>query len=602
MPRRPTPNPLRDLAPEPAPAPENGRRDFVRKLALGAGAVATLPLAACGGGGSGGLPVGFLPPAPAPAPAPDPVAVRFDHGVASGDPLADRVILWTRVSPPEGHADAVAVAWELARDEAFADIVARGEASATAEGHYTVKVDAAGLAPATGYHYRFSANGVASPLGRTRTLPTGSVSQVRMAVFSCANYPAGFFNAYAHAAQRGDLDVTVHLGDYIYEYEQDGYASANAAALGRLSLPETELLSLADYRQRHAQYRSDPDLQALHAAAPMIAVWDDHEISNDTWTEGAQNHQPATEGLFAARKAAALQAYHEWLPTRVEQPDRIYRSFAFGDLMALHMLDTRVVGRDQQLDYARYFQPGGFDATTFTADMANPARQLLGGTQTQWLQQQMAGSQATWQVLGQQVLMGRMSIPAPILADALNPGSGVSASQYAALAARGQTAPGSLTPTEQAILAQPAIPYNLDAWDGYAVARETVLGMSRAMGKNLVVLAGDTHNAWASELQDITGHPVGVEFATSSVSSPGFEVYLPNEAPETLASNFQQLIPTLKYCDTSRRGYMVVTATAAECRAEWVYVDTIGSRTYTASTDATLRVLPGAANVGRLVA
>jgi alkaline phosphatase D len=321
-------------------------------------------------------------------------------------------MLWTRITPPAGHQADIPVQWELASDAAFASIVARGESSATAARDFTVKVDAAGLKPATVYHFRFRAHGVTSAAARTRTLPTGSVAQVRLAVFSCANYPAGYFNVYADAARRSDLDATVHLGDYIYEYARGGYASAQAEAMGRLVNPAGEILSLADYRERHAQYKSDADLQALHAAAPMIAIWDDHEFANDTWSAGAENHQPG-EGDFAMRKAAAMQAYHEWMPTRTASAELIYRSFDFGDLVSLHMLDTRVIGRDKQLDYADFMTSAGIDSAGFTTAMANPSRQLLGQTQTQWLQQQMAASRATWQVLGQQVLMGRMNIPAP---------------------------------------------------------------------------------------------------------------------------------------------------------------------------------------------
>ena len=575
---RPTPHPIRDAAPT-----DESRRSFVRQLALGATALGTLPLAACGGSDS----------------EPD---VKFLHGVASGDPLSDRVILWTRVTPPTGHTADIPVQWEVATDAAFGTIVAKGQANATAAKDFTVKVDATGLQPATAYHYRFSAYAARSAAARTRTLPTGSVAQVKLAVFSCANYPAGYFNAYADAARRNDLDATVHLGDYLYEYPRGGYASANAEQLGRLSQPATEILTLTDYRTRHAQYKSDPDLQALHAAAPMIAVWDDHEIANDTWANGAENHQSATEGSFAARKAAALQAYHEWMPTRNAQPDLIYRSFNFGNLVALHMLDTRVIAREEPADYTRFLTATGLDSAAFTAVVGSPTRQLMGSTQTQWLQQQMAASSATWQVLGQQVLMGRMNIPAPILIETIQPGAGVTVSQYAALVAKAQTAPATLTAAEKAILAQPSIPYNLDAWDGYQAARETVLGMARSLNKNLVVLAGDTHNAWANELADMAGNAVGVEFATSSVSSPGFEEYLPKENPAMLAGALQQLISPLKYCDTSRRGYMVVTATATECRADFVYVSTITSRSYTASTDKSLKVLAGASGRGRIVA
>lgn len=562
-------NPLAEAAPA-----QPGRRRFVRQVALGAAALGGLALAGCGG-------------------SDDDPEVTFAHGVASGDPLADRVILWTRVSTEA--ADEIVLRWEVASDAGFASIVASGEARTSAARDHTVKVDATGLVAGRSYWYRFNAYGRLSPVGRTRTLPAVGAQQVRLAVFSCSNYPAGYFNVYAEAAKRNDLDATVHLGDYIYEYARDGYASENAAALGRLSEPATEIVQLADYRRRHAQYRSDADLQALHAAAPMIAVWDDHEITNDTWLNGAENHQPG-EGDFAARKAAAIQAYHEWMPIRTgADAGQIYRSFDFGGLLALHMLDTRVVGRDEQLSYAPFLTQTGIDAAGFASAVGNPARQLLGSAQAAWLQQQMAASTATWQVLGQQVLMGRMEVPAPLLLGLLGLG-GLSLAEYSALVAKAQTAPQTLTPQELAVLQAPAIPYNLDAWDGYPAAREAVLEMARSQNKNLVVLAGDTHNAWASDLLDAQGRQVGVEFATSSVTSPGFEDYLPDEDPAVLAGALTQLVGPLQYCDTARRGYVLLTATATECRADWTYVDTITSRSFQAVTDKTLRVLPGAAN------
>lgn len=520
--------------------------------------------------------------------------VQFTHGVASGDPLSDRVILWTRVRglDPQDTAE-VRVQWEVADDASFAQVVARGDATATAATDFTVKVDAAGLQPGRRYHYRFRAQGFLSPVGRCKTLPTGSVSEARLAVFSCANHPAGYFHAYAEAAKRSDLDAVIHLGDYLYEYGASGYATGNAARLGRVPQPATEILSLAEYRQRYAQYRSDPDLQALHAAHPMIAVWDDHEITNDAWRNGAENHQP-NEGDYAARKAIALQVWHEWMPVRTGSArDQIWRRFDWGNLLSLNMLDTRIAGRDLQLDYANFLGTGGFNAAAFTAALSDPNRQLLGSAQMAWLQQQLAASNATWQLLGQQVLMGRMNIPAPILFEANQPGSGVSVSAYAALVQKAQTNPAALTAAERAVLAQPAIPYNLDAWDGYAVARETLLGTAASLNKNLVVLAGDTHNAWASDLRLLNGTPVGVEFATASVSSPGFEEYLPSENPAFLAAALTQLIDPLQYCDTARRGFLQLTVTPAACRADWVYVSSILERSYTASVGGSMQVLVG---------
>lgn len=536
----------------------------------------------------------------------------FLHGVASGDPLAHRVILWTRVCADAAmeetwarleaeaagslrarqlwhEARNVPVTWEVARDAHFERIVARGISVARGEHDYTVKVDVTGLQPATRYFYRFACAGAVSPVGRTRTLPRGRVEQVRLAVVSCSNYPAGFFNVYARIAERDGLDAVLHLGDYLYEYDADGYASENAAALGRVVEPAGELLTLAEYRLRHAQYRTDPDAQAMHAALPMIAVWDDHEVANDAWTGGAENHDAATEGAWAARRAAALRAYHEWMPTRLPdpaRPERIFRSFEFGDLVALHMLDTRVIGRDEQLVLTDFFGPSGFDAAAFAAAVGDPARQLLGAEQAAWLQTQLARSTALWQVLGQQVLMGRMNVPLPLL-------TGTPVSVYAAAAAKAQ-AGLPLTPQEQALLAQPSLPYNLDAWDGYAAAREAVFGAARQFDRNLVVLAGDTHNAWASDLADAAGRAVGVEFASPSVSSPGFEAVFPAENPQVFAAALQQLIGPLVYADTSQRGWLEVTATRGEVQAQWWYVDTVATRGGTASLGRSLRTLPGA--------
>jgi alkaline phosphatase D len=545
------------------------RRDFMRSL--GAGALASLSMVRS---------ANALVAGPG----------LFQHGVASGDPLADRVIIWTRVTP--AHPGSVPVFWEVALDTAFRRVIRRGRVITNAARDYTVKVDVLGLPANARLYYRFRAPTETSPVGRTRTLPVGHVSQVKLAVFSCANYPAGYFHAYAEAAQLSDVFASVHLGDYLYEYEQGGYASDDAAALGRLADPANELLSLDDYRRRHAQYRTDPDLQALHAAMPMIVVWDDHEISNDTWREGADNHDDATEGAFAQRRAAALQAYHEWLPTRLPnpgKPEQIYRGFQFGDLLSLHMLDTRVIGRDLQLDYANYFGATGFDTARFTADLTNPQRQMLGAAQSGWLSQRLAQSQATWDVLGQQVLMGRMDIPAPLVLGQ------ISFTDYSILVFKAQNGLP-LTAQEQAVLAQPAIPYNLDAWDGYFMARETVLGTARALNKNLVVLSGDTHNAWASDLLDYQGNPVGVEFATPGVSSPGLEEYFPLENPLAVAAGLTQIIGPLKYANTHQRGFMIVTASHDECSAEWRFVDTVKSRNYVNIQGPVLYTFPGAGN------
>lgn len=592
----------------------DSRRHFLQNVAVGTAVATTgISLSGCGGDDATVLPT---------------PTVSFNYGIASGDPLSDRVILWTRATPSTDFTPGID--WEIASDEAFATIVSKGSVSTDASKDYTVKVDASGLKPATNYFYRFKHGSTTSSVGRTRTLPTGSVAQVKLAVMSCANYPAGYFQVYAEAAKRSDLAALVFLGDYIYEYPKDGYASEDAVKLDRVSKPANELLTLADYRTRYAQYRSDADLKTIHAKLPFICIWDDHEVANDAYKDGADNHDASKEGSFIARRTVALQAYYEWLPVRMPDaanPLRIYRSFDFGNLFSLHMLDTRLIGRDLQLDYANFISPtsGAFDSAAFAQAMGNPNRQLLGTAQTQWLQGQLAASTATWQVLGQQILMGKMYLPSPLLTPTpQNPS--VSFTQYSkiatafityqkiteTLAAAGNTKPtpadylnAGMTqeqlaivadPKNQAIIQAPSIPYNLDAWDGYEAPRQTVYGMVKALDKNLIVVSGDTHNAWANDLNDINGNPIGVEFATSSVSSPGLEEYIPGQNPLELAAGVQQLIPTLKYANTYQRGYMVLDITPQAVTAEWTMVSTIKSKTYTVIKDKNLKVLPGKGN------
>ena len=548
------------------------RRDFVIKLAaLSAAGTSGLTLSACGGGDD-------APPA-------------FQYGVASGDPLSDRVILWTHARYPD-RSEAVPLVWEVSTDNAFQQIVSQGQTQASADHDFTVKVDATGLVANREYFYRFRQGRHVSPVGRTRTLPSGSVSEVKLAVFSCANYPAGFFNVYAEAA-RSDAQFAVHLGDYIYEYgaaNADGspaYASANAAALGRVSQPAQELTLLSHYRLRHAQYKSDPDSKALHARMPMIAVWDDHEIANDAYKDGADNHDPQTEGSFADRKQAALQAYHEWMPIRTgSDPAVIYRSFDFGQLLSLHMLDTRLIGRDQQVGFGDLLNPA--TASTAQATLASPTRQLLGSTQLGWLQGQMAQSGATWQVLGQQVLMGNMAFPISVLST-LEGGDVTAAAQAVTDYLTAKATPeGARTETQQALMSQPKLGYNLDAWDGYPAARETVLMTAYQLQKPIITLAGDTHNAWHSDLKlagyvnsALAGTQVGAEFATASVSSPGLEEYLSAIPSVQVKAIFENVVDDLKWMDPSRRGFLKMTFTPTSVIGDWVFVNTISARQYT---------------------
>ena len=509
--------------------------------------------------------------------------VNFDYGVASGDPLSDRVILWTHAKFQD-LSDAVNLTWQVAADLEFSKILVSGAAQANSDTGYTCKVDATGLLPNQTYYYRFKAGLHTSPIGKTKTLPIGAVSDVKLAVMSCSNYPSGFFNVYSEVA-RSDADVAIHLGDYIYEYAATGYASEKAASLGRTSVPANEILTLSDYRLRHAQYKSDADSKQFHASKPLIAVWDDHEFANDAYKDGAENHTPATEGSFAARKAAALQAYHEWMPIRTgADKSKIYRSFNFGNLLSLHMLDTRSIGRDQQVEITDLINPA--KQAIALATLSSPTRQLMGTEQVQWLQTQMATSTATWQVIGQQVLMARMEFPLTIL-QALNP-SDTSAQAQAAgqkaitdyLTAKGKQAQGyPITATETALLNQPKLGYNLDAWDGYPAAREILLSTAAQLKKRLVVLAGDTHNAWHSDLTLMSGQKVGEEFATSSVSSPGLEAYL-SLPPAQVKAIFEGVVKDLRWMDSSRRGYLKLTVSTGQVQGEWLFIDTISSKNY----------------------
>ena len=268
----------------------------------------------------------------------DPTHGPFLHGVASGDPLQDRVILWTRVEP-DGPG-AIPVTWTMATDPELTSIVQTGSAMAIPARNWCLKVDADGLEPYTTYYYAFDALGARSPIGRTKTLPTGQVAHLRLGVTTCGAYNTGFFNTYAVMAEE-DLDYVVHLGDYIYE----GIGSDVGE---RVHQPRKRTVTVDEYRMRYAQYRSDPDLQRLHQQHPMIAIWDDHEIANNAFDGGAEGHKPE-DGDWTARKQAAAQVHDEWLPRRLTDPGnpgRLYREFRLGDLLDLIMLDTRLDGRD----------------------------------------------------------------------------------------------------------------------------------------------------------------------------------------------------------------------------------------------------------------
>ncbi|ELI6427264.1 alkaline phosphatase D family protein [Vibrio harveyi] len=540
------------------------RRDFIK--AVSSGAVATT-LTACGSDDSDATPTG-----------------SFEYGVASGDPTQTQVIIWTRVTTAASYVD---VTWQVSRSEDFSTVEQSGTFTTDTSRDFTVKVDVQNLNPSTQYYYRFMVGETTSIVGMTQTLPEGSVDKASMAVVSCANYPAGFFNVYKEILkqhQTESFDVVLHLGDYIYEYGAGGYASEDAARLGREPSKGTECITLDDYRKRYAQYRQDQDLQALHAALPMIAVWDDHELANDAWKNGAENHQD-NEGSFVDRRAAAAAAWTEWLPVRENTFSNmlIYRQFSFGDLINLMMLDTRLVGRDQPLDYFSLNAPtmdaiGGLVAQSRSAD-----RELLGTEQLAWLMNAFNSQDAKWNVLGQQVLMSRMELPSSVMLAMFQLFNATDEQKMDALLAVNSAISNYLAdPSSDTI----KLPYNLDAWDGYYVERERVYEIAKASEGHFVCLAGDTHNAWTSELKDVSNNPVGVEFATSSVSSPGLEEYLALE-PVAIAQmeyTLPHLVSELQWTDIKQRGFMRVTFTPEKAQSTWYMLSSVKDKNYQVTT------------------
>ncbi len=488
----------------------------------------------------------------------------FTHSVASGEPQANSVLLWTRFVG-EGETD---LEWQVSESADFARTVSEGRAAASPNRDYCAKAIASGLTSDRWYYYRFVApDGSISPVGRTRTLPQGETDRFRLAVFSCSNFAFGWFNAYAHAAEADDCDLAVHLGDYIYEYEAGRYPSAGQALERRMLAPDNEIVTLTDYRLRYATYRADRDLQRLHQLVPMIAVWDDHESANDSWKDGAQNHQPETEGSWDARKAAAKRVYREWMPVS----DEPYAQYDIGDLATLFRLDTRLEGREEQFSLQKVL-----DGKTSPQEMvaaleafrdgawSDPERQLLGAAQEQWLADSLAASTArgtTWQVLVQQVLIGKLASPTSLL-DLL--GDGVPPFVRDRFMAANMAS-------------RAGLPLNMDAWDGYPAARERVFDAALAADANLLVLAGDTHNAWAFDLAH-DGARVGVELGTASVTSPGFESYLSTIPANTLAKAVVEANDELKWADTSQRGYMTVELTQARATTEYRFLDGIRQR------------------------
>jgi alkaline phosphatase D len=447
----------------------------------------------------------------------NPLLAPFYHGVASGDPLHDRVIIWTRFTPDTNFTSPVDISWRMALDTSMSQIVQQGVFTSNLSIDYTVKVDVTGLQPDSWYYYEFTYQNQHSIRGRTKTTPVGMKDSLRFAVVSCANFESGYFNAYKAIKERNDIDAVIHLGDYIYEYENGGYAPN--AQTGRTFEPLNEITTLYDYRTRYSMYHLDEDLMRLHQQYPFINVWDDHESANDAWMGGAENHD-ASEGNWSDRKSYSTQAFMEWIPIRQVvngNNDLIYRRIQYGDLVEFFMLDTRLNGREEQ---------SGTSGSTVT----NPSRTLLGADQYAWLTNGMMNSTARWKVLGNQVMFAPLKIF----------GVGV----------------------------------NGDQWDGYPAERNNIMNhvLNNSI-EDVVVITGDIHTSWGNDIPTSNYQSNGsgsafVEFVTPSVTSPGF--------PLNVGSSIIQLANNhMKYIDVTEHGFIILDINQNKTQSDWYFVNTL---------------------------
>ena len=572
--------------------------DVSRRKALGlfAGAAGGVGVAACGQtpgeNGQGTPPEAFTAPT-------SPVVVTFEHGVASGDALQDRIILWTRVTPKEDTTEQVPVQLVISTSLELIKVLLDEDSelpsppwngrvipvSTSASRDFTVKVDAVELEPNTPYFYTFAVKTsegiVYSPIGKTRTLPETGGDQAKFAVVSCSNFPFGYFNVYKAISERDDIDAVIHLGDYFYEYGIDGYGGKTGVELGRNHLPATETVTLADYRARHAQYKTDADLQAAHAIAPWYCTWDDHESTNNSYRTGAQNHNPEDgEGDWTERKQIAVQAYLEWMPVRDPVPGRaresIYRSADWGDLASVFMLESRLTGRSDEISWSAELsdippEDIPMKAMTTLGRVADPNRTMLGKVQEDWLSEGLKSSVEggkTWQLLANQVIMAAVVPPkfnevlTPEQIEQVPQGFGQLLVQFSQL----------------------GLPWNLDAWDGFPAARERLFDAAKEAGARLVTITGDTHTAWANMPMAMDGTQMGVEFGCTSVTSPGLGTYLPLP---NLGELFSDANASVEWFDPFGSGYTLLTLTSQTARADYFKVSTISEPSFETELVAT---------------
>lgn len=513
----------------------------------------------------------------------------FAHGVASGDPDGNSIVIWTRLTTDA--AQSATVIWEMAADEAFSALVTKGEAVARASSDWTVKAVVDGLAPGRTYYYRFRFGETLSPVGRARTLPDGAVERARFAVISCSNFPFGYFNVYDLIARQDNLDAVIHLGDYIYEYGPDGYGGEQGAKLGRPHDPPHEAISLADYRRRHAQYKSDPCLQAAHAAHPFITVWDDHETANNSWKGGAENHDPLTEGEWRTRRRAALQAYYEWMPVREPDPnaprEALFRKFSFGDLLTVTALETRLMARSKQFEYQEVVPTlkTPEDVNRFREEILwDESREMLGKEQSRFVAESLSDSVSSgqaWQLIANQIIMAEVT--APDLSEHVTEEDIIELEK-------------DWPPARDFIKSSTlGLPTNFDAWDGYPAARERFYDMVKDVGaKGLIVVTGDTHTWWANDLKKRDGTHVGVELGTHSVTSPSpyRKAFLGGKGAEyALLTNKKN--KSVRYISGEDHGFIDLEITRDSANARFVAVDTIEQRQYNAFEKAAFTIKKG---------
>ncbi|MFF7183220.1 alkaline phosphatase D family protein [Streptomyces sp. NPDC008121] len=504
-------------------------------------------------------------------------APAFLHGVASGDPLPDGVLLWTRITPTaaasagSGIGPEVNVAWEISRNAAFQPVAATGVVKATPAADHTVKVDVRGLQHSTTYFYRFVVGAVQSPVGQTRTAPLyESSTPLRFGVVSCANWEAGYFSAYRHIAACNDLDAVVHLGDYIYEYASGVYPET--ADVVRKHAPVHEITTLADYRARHAKYKTDPDLQALHRAHAVVAIWDDHEFADDAWSGGAIDHTPEEAGDWAARVSAAKQAYFEWMPVRPSIAGTVYRKLRFGKLADLNLLDLRSF-RSQQ-------------ASTGSGTVDQPGRTITGRAQLDWLKSSLSDSKALWKFVGTSVMISPVafgSLPARLLSPIV----------------------------EMLGLPKDGLAVNTDQWDGYTSDRRELLAHISGQGvSNTVFLTGDIHMAWANDVPlDAATYPVSpsvaTEFVVTSVTADNLDdtLHVPAHSVSLLANAaIRSSNSHVKWLDMDSHGYAILDVTEAHAQMDYYAISDKTRRDASAELVASHRTLAGTHAVAQVEA